>query len=97
MLIKQSRLITRLNIILAILVFVMSILSIVWHNESRQLYIAEQKAQKHSQNTMALHKQLSTEHAAQFSGSTIQQNAKSVLKMKQPKQKNKRQWKEIVL
>ena len=97
MLIRQNLSTTRLNTILGILVFIMSVLSVIWHNESRLLYKAEQKVQTQAQNTMALHKQLSTEHAAQLSGAAIQQNAKSLLKMKQPDQTNKRQWREIVL
>lgn len=97
MLNKSNSSITPLNIVLGVMVFVLSILSVIWHNESRLLYKAEQTAQKKSQSTMALHKQLSTEHASQLSGSAIQQKAKSLLKMKQPEQKNTRQWKEILL
>lgn len=81
----------KINLLLSALLIAMSVLSIVWQHQNRDLYLRTLDTEKQHRKITALNKQLLSEYSRKDDGLFIKNKAKKLLKMQQLTNKNKRE------
>ncbi|MBT6655193.1 MAG: hypothetical protein HOA99_00970 [Candidatus Thioglobus sp.] len=76
---------TKINAMLGISIVVLSMYTIVWNFDMRTLYLKQDRVEVEYNKTMALNKQLLTEHSKKISGEAIKNKAINTLKMMAPR------------
>ena len=78
---------TKINAMLGISIVVLSMYTIVWNFDMRTLYLKQDRVEVEVEynKTMALNKQLLTEHSKKISGEAIKNKAINTLKMMAPR------------
>ncbi|MBT3187240.1 cell division protein FtsL [Candidatus Thioglobus sp.] len=76
---------TKINAMLGISVVILSMYTIVWNFDMRTLYLKQDRVEVEYNKTMALNKQLLTEHSKKISGEAIKNKAINTLKMMPPR------------
>lgn len=79
---------TQLNAILGALIVLMSLLTIIWHYQSYQLYVEAKKVKLEYYQLLALNKQLLSEQSQVISGERIKSDAIKFLSMREPTTKD---------
>ncbi len=79
---------TKFNAILGLLIVLMSLLSIIWHYQSYQLYVEAKKVKSEYYQLLALNKQLLSEQSQVISGERIKSDAIKSLSMREPTAKD---------
>lgn len=82
---------TRLNLALALVVIVLSLLTVYWHHQLYLLFKQHRQIDVESTRLIALNKQLRTDQSQRLSGAQIKHKALDELKMRAPKPTEYRQ------
>ncbi|MEO1939316.1 cell division protein FtsL [Candidatus Thioglobus sp.] len=75
----------KINTLLGVSIVVLSVYTIIWNFDMRTLYLKLDKVEVKYNKTMAIHKQLLTEHSQIVSGNQIKDRAIKSLKMEVPR------------
>ena len=75
---------TKLNTALGMLIVLMSLLTIIWHHQSYQLFIEAKKVKSEYHQLLSFNKQLLIEQSQVISGEQIKKSAIKLLLMHEP-------------
>lgn len=84
---------TKVNILLLFSIVMLSLQTISWHHELRELYIKNGKVLKEYNDLLAHNKQYLLNMSSSISGEEVKEKAINVLHMRPPKIDKDRPWK----